>query len=160
METNSRSLLNYQISLKEDILFVRIAGRLDYLTVSKIWAESFEQFERDKFNRLIVDAKGITYCDSVGVALLFQYKSKMAELGGECSIEGLQSQFQELLGMIHQDDFVETSKAEQQIYSKTEKVGIEFVKFMSDIKFSIHFIGEISFTLLKYINNPFKIKWV
>lgn len=151
--------LEYNFSLEGNTLLGVASGRLDARTVSGIWIELSEWLRKADFKKLILDVKDVYYCDSVGVALLFQYKDKMNESGGECIIEGLREEFQELLNMIHHDDFVETSKAEQQIYSKTERVGLEFIRLMSDIKFSIHFIGEITSALLQYIVNPFKIKW-
>jgi ABC-type transporter Mla MlaB component len=88
--------LNCQ-TLKEGKLRLIISGRLDADSTSRLWPEAVKKISDGTPNTLEIDATETNYCDGAGIGLLLELKRKQQENNGSIQIEGLKTDFQQLM---------------------------------------------------------------
>ncbi len=55
---------------QESSLLITLSGRLDSISLAKIWPFTMDHLKRFKPRRLVVEAADLKYCDGAGIAYL------------------------------------------------------------------------------------------
>ena len=144
---------------EEGILNLSIDGRLDSYTTGKVWKEAILALEHSSPKNIIVDASGINYCDGSGIALFVRLRELQEKTGGKFEVQGLSSEFQQLLDLFPPTEFQEPEVEKPKAASLPEEVGQATVGFWQDVSAHIIFIGEAGISLVRAILNPLQIRW-
>ncbi len=83
---------------RDGVFKLAIAGRLDSNTTGGIWRRATATVSGAKAASVVVDASGIDYCDGAGIALLVHLRRLQSKAGGSLEIDGLRTEFANLLG--------------------------------------------------------------
>ncbi len=137
-------------TLKEDGDAVQLSGRLDAQGTAKLWKDA----ERiGKKGKVRVDAKGVSYCDGTGVALLFELTRKD---GGK--VENLDPKFEQLLEQFSPKEFDKTGEKKKR-ESNIEIIGHWGADFAKDLYEQVQFMGRIVTVCVAAIWSPRSIRW-
>ena len=155
----THSLVNLETSeINKGQLSFKLSGTLDSSSVSDLWEKSMAIIEDNRPNLLVVDAKGIDYCDGSGIGLLVEFIRRMIGIGGKCEIKELKNEFRKLLDAFEPEPFQITSQ-EKKYINPIAGLGMRFVEGLKDLYGQMSFMGELSFTLFKAILTPRAIRW-
>jgi len=131
-----------------------ITGRLDTEAVSHLWARTVRDVTKAAPGVLVVDAGGIDYCDAAGMALLLQLKRMQERNAGTIRIDGLRTEFEQLLTLFDPGEVPGPGRKANSFVSLTDNVGWTAVKLLDDFKAQVSFIGELSAKLLGTLIHP------
>ena len=143
----------------EGVAQVTLAGRLDAVTLTGIWAEVALPLRDAKPSEILVEASEVTYCDGAGVGLFVELRRIAAETGGHVEIRNLPTELRRLVDMAALDD----PKAEQ-LHKKVksrlpEDVGKAAYLIWLDFKSIIAFTGEMFAALVWAIRHPGRVRF-
>ncbi len=155
----NRKEAEYKTFIENEIFILEISGILDVISTPKIWQETDSILHKNKFKKLIIQARDIHDCEGVGIALLFHYKKVAKHLEAEFEIQGLEKKFEDLLNFFTHENETKALVNFQDSWNTPEKIGFRTVQIWEETKFIINFIGECSVLLFSSFKNPSKIKW-
>ena len=135
-------------------LRLAITGRLDAEATSRLWPQVVGKLAQTQPQTLVVDAGGIEYCDGAGMALLLHLRSTQQSGGGKIQIEGLRSEFEQLLRLFDPGKVSEPEKKRGSFTRLAEAVGRTTVKLLQDFKVQVSFMGELFVKLLSTLIHP------
>ena len=150
--------INAQVN-KQGTLTFTIEGRLDSYTTGNIWEKATSAVKNSSPKNIIVDASCINYCDGSGIALFVRLRELQEKTGGKFEVQGLSSEFQQLLDLFPPKEFQEPEVEKPKAASLPEEVGQATVGFWQDVSAHIIFIGEAGIALVRAIFNPWQIRW-
>jgi phospholipid/cholesterol/gamma-HCH transport system permease protein len=135
---------------------ISIADRLDMQSVSRLWNDVISIQKKHTPNKLIVDAKNISYCDGAGIALFCALKENQEKDNRQFELIGLQNDFYRLFESANQ-------KSQDLREEPREKMPIRLGKWatslVTDLKENIQFLGETVYCLFQSIRRPRLIRW-
>ncbi len=141
-------------------LRLRINGRLDVYSTGEVWNDSVSAIKKSRPDNLVIDAKGIDYCDASGIALLINLKLHQEKRGGSFQIEGLSTDLQKLYGLFNPEDFAETDESDARpSVNIIERIGISSCEIWEEIKVHIVFTGRVTVALARALLNPLRVRW-
>jgi phospholipid/cholesterol/gamma-HCH transport system permease protein len=143
-------------------LKIIFSGRLDTDNVANLWNQCITTIAQNSPQSLTLDFKGIDYCDGAGIALIQELRKRQTSRNLNCSIDNLQTKFQNLLEYIEQQPEPDLKKVKQEIayYGKLpEHVGHVAVNFLKIFRENIIFLGILSYQLFFALLKPRKIRW-
>jgi len=144
---------------QEGILSFALSGRLDSSSVGSIWKRASESFSAGDYERLVVDASGVDYCDGSGLALLANLLRRARVDQKTADIEGLREQFKHQLDQISLKDLLEPVPETAQRVSIPEEVGEATVGMLGGLRELITFTGEIVYVTIRSLRHPSSIRW-
>ncbi len=150
---NPESSIDYQ-TLDKSRLKLVIGGRLDAQATRRLWPQALRKVGEAEPQMLVVDATGVDYCDGAGMALLLQLKATQERNGRKIRIEGLRSEFEQLLRLFDPGKVSEPEPAGSSFAHLAEGVGRTTVKLMQDFKAQVSFTGELFVKLLGTVTHP------
>ena len=136
-----------------------LAGRLDRQTTAAIWRPSTQTLRRAKPVLLVVDAADVNYCDSVGIALLTEYKRIQEQNDGRIDIQGLHPQFQQLMTLFQTDRLITPPREPGRPTIFVRHVGEWAAGLFYDFMAQVSFTGEVSAKLLQTLSHPAILRW-
>ena len=71
------SQLTVELRTEDDRTVVEVVGELDLSTVQEL-ADAFERADRSGGRTLVLDASGLTFCDSAGLRVLMEARHRGA----------------------------------------------------------------------------------
>ena len=134
-------------------------GRLDAETTGPLWPQALRKITETKPELLIVDASGVEYCDGAGVALLLRLKHTQEAIGKQIQIEGLQSQFKQLIKLFDPGRIEKTEQKSATLITSVENVGQVSFRFLQDFKSQVSFIGDFFVKLSYTLTHPGSLRW-
>jgi phospholipid/cholesterol/gamma-HCH transport system permease protein len=146
-------------ALRDGVLVMAIAGRLDSNTTGKIWRQATETLAAAKARSVVVDAAEVDYCDGSGIALFVHLRNLQHKASGQLEIRGLRPEFQ---GLLEESDLGDLDQLESQRRPKTnlaEDVGQAVVGFWEDTRSLIGFVGELVSALGTAAMHPKSVRW-
>ena len=142
-----------------DTLKITFKGRLDTESTAAIWRSAVEMIAREKPQRLVIEAKGIEYCDGTGIGLLVTLECRQKRAGRDFHIENLAPRFQQLFDLFDPDLLPEPSTETPIPVSFPEEVGRGSARIWEGIRNLISFVGELTVSLFVALSNPRRIRW-
>lgn len=144
----------------DNTLVLKISGRLDAYTTGKIWKDSSYELEKSTPRKLILDAVGIDYCDSSGIALLIELKLVQENKGGVFELRGLSPDTERLYKLFRPDVLAKPEGAEKPpALGVVERVGKTFWELLEELRVHIYFTGRVTVGLVKALLNPLSVRW-
>jgi len=144
---------------KDGVLNLIIEGRLDSTTTGKIWSDVMLAIKNTPPESIIVDARGVNYCDGTGIALLFDLQLKQFQRGAAFEIRGLPEEFQQLFEQFKTGDFIEAEIEEPEPSNIFVKVGSKTIDMFSAMTANISFLGQITVAVFYAVLNPKSVRW-
>jgi phospholipid/cholesterol/gamma-HCH transport system permease protein len=146
-------------ALRDGVLVMAIAGRLDSSTTGKIWRQATEALAAAKAPSVIVDAAEVDYCDGSGIALFAHLRNLQHKARAQLEIHGLRPEFEELL---QESELGDLGQLESQRRPKTnlaDELGRGVVGFWEDTRSLIGFVGELVSALGTAVIHPKSVRW-
>jgi phospholipid/cholesterol/gamma-HCH transport system permease protein len=138
----------------ESALFV-FSGRLDSQSTGPLWRQSFEELDRTKPRRLVIDATGVDYCDGAGIGLIVELRRRHGET---TEIRGLASQFQALLDLFPFEPGPPSAPKPVPVSLPVE-VGRGTWGVFRDLYKQMAFCGELLSELSAALVHPSSVRW-
>lgn len=138
-------------------LVLKINGSLNTRTVGRLWQETEKELLEKRISNLVIDAGNIEYLDMSGQAYLLQFSRMMENRGGSIHIQGLRSDFQQMLLQLSCFDCLE-----RPVYPKKsifEELGMATVKLGHDTKAFFTFVGQFVSAFTYSMFHPRTIRW-
>ena len=158
-DTSQSTSLKSRFSRDRTILTLVMSGRLDMKTAGKLWRETLHILNESNVIEIVIDASEVNYCDGAGAAFIVKLQHRMAHLGGEVSIHGLEAKFRGLLDIYGQVSNETPAGLHREPLSLVEQVGCAGLGIWQDVRILIAFIGELSVGLLDAAIHPHRIRW-
>jgi phospholipid/cholesterol/gamma-HCH transport system permease protein len=146
-------------ALRDGVLVMAIAGRLDSSTTGKIWRQATEALAAAKAPSVIVDAAEVDYCDGSGIALFAHLRNLQHKARAQLEIHGLRPEFEELLQESELGDLGQLESQRRPKTNLTEELGRGVVGFWKDIQSLIGFVGELVSALGTAVIHPKSVRW-
>jgi phospholipid/cholesterol/gamma-HCH transport system permease protein len=143
----------------QEVLTLKLVGRLDATTTGKAWQKALGLLEQEKPQDIVIDAEGMTYCDLSGIGLLLELKRRQMRVGSEIEIRGLRPEFHELLTLFDPMEFDEPESKTDEPFNVPKEVGEATTKVWEDIQALIEFVGEACVALFRVLLNPRQVRW-
>lgn len=144
---------------RDGVLRLAIDGRLDSDGTAQIWREATDSVAAARAAGVVLDAGGVDYCDGSGIALLVHLRALQERGGGELTITGLRSEFQELLEAWASGERALLDGAPSARSGLAEEIGEAAVGVWRDIQNLISFVGELSAALARATLHPRGVRW-
>lgn len=145
--------IDYQMLDKGRLKLV-ISGKLDAESTSRLWPQALRKVGEAEPQMLVVDATGVDYCDGAGMALLLQLKAAQQRSAGQIQINGLRSEFAQLLALFDPGEISEPEPRGSSFVRLAEGVGQTVTKLLQDFKAQVSFTGELFVKLLSTLIHP------
>ena len=150
--------IDYRMLDKSTLKLV-VTGRLDTEAASRLWAQTVRDVAKAAPEVLAVDAGGIDYCDGAGMALLVQLKRMQERNAGTIRIDGLRTEFEQLLTLFDPGEVSEPEPGGSSFVRLAEGVGQTVVKLWQDFKEQVSFTGELFVKLPGTLIHPGNLRW-
>ncbi len=138
----------------------RIVGRLDVHSASDIWERALSDARCESVDPMVLQAKGLEYCDGAGVALLVEMRCVRHSQGRELEFRGLDERVRHMVGEV---DFeaLETERGEsvEEDTHAIEDLGEAAWRVWNDLREMISFVGNVVQSLFRSMLHPFSVRW-
>jgi phospholipid/cholesterol/gamma-HCH transport system permease protein len=146
-------------AVRDGVLVMAVAGRLDSSTTGKIWRQATEAVATAKVRSAIVDAAEVDYCDGSGIALFVHLRNLQHKAGAQLEIRGLRPEFQALLQESDLGDPEQLPSQRQTKPKLAEELGRGIVGLWEDSRSLISFVGELVSALGTAVTHPKSVRW-
>lgn len=143
----------------QDAVHLRLSGRLDMDTTAAAWADVRRAVGEVPRTKVVVSAGGLTYCDSSGIALLYDLQCKTTRAGKEFQLLEFPDDYQPLLDMFSPKDFLCSFEPGPKPTSFPALVGEQTVAALADFKSLVAYVGELVLALVAGILHPQRVRW-
>jgi len=134
-----------------------LAGWLDAQTVPEVWDQCRGYWQSRRPPRVIVEGRGVTYCDGAGVAMMIDLQRSAPR--GQVEVRNLPGDFRALLDLFAPEDFQEAPRVKPQPCCFPEEVGLAAVGLWRDLRMLISFVGELAAALCMAVVHPRGVRW-
>ena len=148
-----------EVQTKDDGALIKLTGRLDTECVAQNWSAVFLQLQRQKSDKVTVDASGLDYLDGVGIAFLLSIQRSQEDWQGSFEIVQLNPSFQQLLESSTIDGLAAASAPPSSFRQVAEDLGRAGYSVGDDLKQQISFMGELAYKLVTSLLRPHQIRW-
>jgi phospholipid/cholesterol/gamma-HCH transport system permease protein len=145
--------------LEEGTLRLVVKGSIDAETTGRLWAEAVGKVVKTKPKAVIIDASAVEYCDGAGVGLLLEIKRTQERNKGQIRIEGLKSEFSQLMTIFDPGALSEPEREPAYLVKLAGDVGKAVVDCCRDLHRLTSFIGELAHKLLSTLLHPHSLRW-
>src|SRR4051794_1718732 len=126
-----------------DRLRLVLSGELDADSVPRLWEELQREFAATPVSALEVDAAGLTYCDSAGLALLYALSTGQMTPQAQVTLGGLNPELQKELQSFSLEDYQALSERQPACQPLPEEVGTVVVEVAQGWEETVAFIGHV-----------------
>jgi phospholipid/cholesterol/gamma-HCH transport system permease protein len=138
------------LSLEQTDRGVALKGRLDAGNAAMVWKRVLDAARKGE----VVDASGVTYCDSSGAALIFE-----ARKTGGAKISGLSPEAENLLKPYADAAPPELSRQKAGKEFAPVALGRAAVAFAGDVREQLAFTGRAAVAIAAGLANPRLVRW-
>jgi phospholipid/cholesterol/gamma-HCH transport system permease protein len=141
------------------VLSLVINGRLDVSTTARLWNPTISQVAKSGPVALEIDATGMESCDSAGMALLLELKSRQESRGQRFIIKGLRPELADLLSEFDPGPAAAPLARPNALVRLVETVGYAAVRVGRDLHQLVSFTGEVAVKSLMALVRPHRFRW-
>jgi phospholipid/cholesterol/gamma-HCH transport system permease protein len=146
-----------KVDREEGRTVMHISGRLDSDGAAEIWGRAHGA-RADAQDRLVVDASGLDYCNSAGIALVVSLRRRQEKSDGEFELRDLPEQFQGLLELWDPGSDAELERPQPERYSVVEEVGRKAALAADAFVQLIAFVGQTTAAFGHAVLHPRSIR--
>jgi phospholipid/cholesterol/gamma-HCH transport system permease protein len=136
---------------------LELSGRLDSESVAKLWDSVRRAMADAPTRRVVVDAKGVDYCDTAGIALFVELLRGHHD--PQVEIANLKPAFQVLLKQFDPNVLDHDLDPEPPRGPAIDEIGHAAYSIWGDIRAQINFVGETTAALAHAVRNPASVRW-
>jgi phospholipid/cholesterol/gamma-HCH transport system permease protein len=152
--------VEWYLSVRPDgVARLPLRGQLDFASAPSAWVDLKNEFAGLKVVRLEVDVRGLSSCDSAGLALLYYLSIGGMTPGAEVSINGLGPELQHMLRSFSTEDFQALQEHDPVHPMFVEDVGKATVNWVADLRQQVEFIGEVTLGIITGLFHPRRMRW-
>ena len=132
---------------------------LNDVTTSHLWSKYNNLFQDEKIEFILIDASEVENCNGIGIALLFHFKQNAIQSNKKYEIKNLSPTFSSL---VNNFESLHTTKQAPIHEGKisVETIGKAIEDNLSQLEITIEYIGEISYSFLRFFKYPSKnVRW-
>lgn len=108
-----QSTTDLKEEIRDDILVLRIKGRLDALSSPHAEKKVFDAINNGR-QKLLIDMSAVTYLSSAGMRMLLSTSKKLRSLGGKMAVCSMTTNVLDVLKMSGFDHVLEMYKSEEE----------------------------------------------
>lgn len=109
----AQSIADLKEDIREDVLILRIKGRLDALSSPNVEKKIFVAINNGQ-QKLLIDMAGVTYLSSAGMRMLLSSSKKLRTLSGKLMVCSMATNVLDVLKMSGFDHVLELHKSEDE----------------------------------------------
>lgn len=141
----------------DGVLVLTVTGRLETTQLGKVWAEAARRVLRHGNHRVLVEAGGVTYCDSAGAALLVDLEEHLRARGGELQIRNFPDEFQPILDLMAAKS--EHREPTPECAGFVESLGVRAQQLGADLLELISYTGAVTLAMVGALRQPHRVRW-
>ncbi|MCF7973048.1 MAG: MlaE family lipid ABC transporter permease subunit [Phycisphaerae bacterium] len=145
--------------VRDDSLHITLSGHLDIQRVQKEWDRVAAQLAEQNPHTVLIDASGLSYCDSAGIGLLLHIQAYQTSRQRTCRIQGLSQQSQRLLDLFDPGTFDMSPPRGTAVDRLLIQVGQATVSVGQDLYSQVAFMGEIMTKTVRLVMQPRTLRW-
>jgi phospholipid/cholesterol/gamma-HCH transport system permease protein len=149
--------IDYNVD-KDNGLKITLTGKLNIETVGSLWRKAFAKLDEVRPKSVHVDASGVEYCDSAGIAFLLELKRKQQTTESRIEIQGLRDEFQQLFDMFTLDQVNEPVREKLSFHQLVDRIGQFTTRISRDLYSQVSFAGELFTKFTETILHPDKLR--
>lgn len=160
IEPKSELIQDYSfIEVSHYELLLSIGNTLNAANVTILWKKFDEIISTSPPKKLVIDASKLINCHTIGFAFLTHCKETCKERGIIVEVSNLNDKY------IHLIDFFGILQSKEEISidfkeTKVEAIGKKVSENIESLEETMMFIGEVTYSFLKFLKNPFKnLRW-
>ncbi|BCA54558.1 glycoprotein endopeptidase metalloprotease [Nitrospira sp. KM1] len=153
----AQGVLRTHASSHDDLVF-SITGPLDARTTGQAWRTALERLTASNPSKLIIDARGLTYCDGAGAALLLELRRRQQLRKGTFEIRSLDAGCRALIDL-YGPKGEERPDPPSPVESIFEQIGRATVTLAQDTMALIAFVGELCVAMGRACRHPGLVRW-
>ncbi|MHC4117746.1 MAG: MlaE family lipid ABC transporter permease subunit [Planctomycetota bacterium] len=150
--------IDYRMVDKDELTLV-ISGRLDAESTSRLWPQAVRRVAETRPQTLVVDAGAVDYCDGAGMALLLQLRHSQELSDRNFRIEGLRSEFEQLLTLFDPGKLSEPEPEGNSFLQFAEGAGLATARLLRDLLEQVSFTGELFAKLIATLFRPASLRF-
>ena len=147
------------VSQRDGVLEITLAGRLTATTVPQVWDGAVESVRRSKPGRVLVEGADLTYCDGAGLALFAEIRRTAATLGSSTTVTGLAPEMMALVQRAALPDPLAPQLRAPRAPGFLEQVGRSAAGLVGDLRVMLGFLGELVAALAWAVFHPRRVRW-
>ncbi|HEY1329147.1 MAG TPA: MlaE family lipid ABC transporter permease subunit [Casimicrobiaceae bacterium] len=145
------------VSDADDSRVLALSGRLDASTIRDLWQRAARAVREARERRIVVDARGVDYCDGAGIALLVDLMRQRPQ--GEVAIRNLEPRFEALLRQFDPGRLSQDLDPEPKRRPAVEEIGAIAADIGRDMRQQVAFVGEATAALFDAVLHPSHVRW-
>lgn len=138
---------------------MKLAGRLDAVSVARYWSSTILELQRSKSTELIIDASELSDIDGAGISFLLMLQRRLQKVEGRFEIQNLDPDLNQLLQTSTIEGLAGPSSSKPPFYQVAEDLGRAGYSIIHDVKTQITFLGELAHKLVFSLLHPAAIRW-
>lgn len=138
---------------------IALSGRITGESLADVWPKATEAMKKASGSAVQIDASGVSYCDSSGLALFAELRRLAACGGGRAEVVGLSPDLQRLWARAALADPEATERIPPRAPGFVAGVGRATAGILGDLKDLVAFTGELSVVLLWALLHPHRVRW-
>ncbi|HBB17415.1 MAG TPA: hypothetical protein DCZ97_10645 [Syntrophus sp. (in: bacteria)] len=147
-------------SAESDQLVLSLSGRVSLDDADRLLAEMENASAGRTAGVVKIDLADVSYMDSAGVLTLFRFEEKIRREGGACVTLHLPDRTRGIMGLIDRQGLsMPTLRGEKAPTGLMEAAGDAGVKFYSDFKTLMTFLGDLIAALVHLARHPGEVRW-
>ncbi|MDB6068379.1 MAG: hypothetical protein JWR26_4587 [Pedosphaera sp.] len=135
-----------------------LSGQLDPDSTPVLWRELKQRLAVTPVTTLVIDATGLTHCDSAGLGLLYVLSTGQMTPHAQVTLSGLKPEFQKALKSFSMEDYQAFQSQQPAKQSVAEEVGTAVMCVARDLKELVAFIGQVVSALVAVLFHPRQIR--
>jgi phospholipid/cholesterol/gamma-HCH transport system permease protein len=151
--------VSLQYQPRSDGLCLVIKGTLDVSTTPNLWDKTVSGLVRSRPDLLEVDAEGMESCDSTGIALLLELKSRQESWGKRFALKGLRPELADLVAVFDPGPAAALPPRRNALVRVIESLGRAAVETGRDLHQMVSFTGELTLKSLATLAHPHRFRW-
>jgi phospholipid/cholesterol/gamma-HCH transport system permease protein len=151
--------VSLQYESKGATLSLVIRGRLDVSTTGRLWDATVNKVAKSRPGTLEVDAEGVESCDSAGMALLLELKSRQESHGRRFIVKGLRPELAELVTVFDPGPAAKPAARPNVVVRGIESIGRATLQAGRDLYELVSFTGEVAVKSVITLVRPHRFRW-
>ncbi|MDB6065075.1 MAG: conserved rane protein of unknown function [Pedosphaera sp.] len=159
MPVQSSQQVHFELlKVGEDRLVLKLSGELDADSSARLWHELEQKLAATPASALEIDARGLTRCDSAGLALLYFLSTGQMTPNARVTLNGLKPELQKVMHSFSMEDYESLQSLQPVKQSVAEEVGTALKSIAGDLKKMTVFIGQVATALVALLFHPRQIR--
>jgi phospholipid/cholesterol/gamma-HCH transport system permease protein len=155
----ARNEASLELEDRDGAQVLRLAGHLDVDSAGPIWDQVRRTVGTRPKRDLVVEASGLTYCDSAGIALLMDLEARAARAQRRFELRDFPESFEPLLALSRPQDLQRVLEPPARPPGFVERVGAAVAGLAKDLYSLIAYFGELVLALLYAARHPLRVRW-